>query len=76
MSIAVESFLLNPTNTGTLQRQVQDLVTDGILGGRFRPGDRLPSSRKLATHLGISSITVTLAYTELVANDYLTSRGR
>ena len=76
MSIAVESFLLSPTNTGTLQRQVQDLVTDGILGGRFRPGDRLPSSRKLATHLGISRITVTLAYTELVANDYLTSRGR
>lgn len=76
MPIAVESFLLNPTNTGTLQRQVQDLVTDGILAGRFRPGDRLPSSRKLAAHLEISRITVTLAYTELVANDYLTSRGR
>lgn len=76
MPIAVESFLLNPSHTGTLQRQVQDLVTDGILAGRFRPGDRLPSSRKLAVHLGLSRITVTLAYTELVANDYLTSRGR
>jgi GntR family transcriptional regulator / MocR family aminotransferase len=30
----------------------------------------------LARHLGISRITVTIAYTELLANDYLTSKGR
>ena len=36
----------------------------------------MPSSRGLAEHLGISRITVTLAYAELVAQDYLTSRGR
>ncbi|MGD9865738.1 MAG: PLP-dependent aminotransferase family protein, partial [Pseudodonghicola sp.] len=32
--------------------------------------------RRLASHLGVSRITVTLAYTELVANDYLSARGR
>ena len=36
----------------------------------------MPSSRKLAEWLGVSRITVTLAYAELVANDYLMSRGR
>ncbi|MEL7344492.1 MAG: PLP-dependent aminotransferase family protein, partial [Pseudomonadota bacterium] len=72
----MESFLLNPTSTDTLQEQIQRLVIDGILQGRYQTGDRLPSSRGLAEHLGVSRITVTLAYTELVANDYLVSRGR
>ena len=36
----------------------------------------MPSSRALARHLGISRITVTIAYTDLVADDYLVSRGR
>lgn len=76
MSIAVETFILNPTYQGTLQRQLQEIVTGGILRGQFRPGDRMPSSRGLARHLGISRITVTLAYTDLVANDYLSARGR
>ena len=76
MGIAVETFILDPNHQGTLQRQLQEIVTGAILSGRFRPGDRMPSSRGLAKHLGISRITVTLAYTELVSNDYLTSRGR
>ena len=36
----------------------------------------MPSSRKLAQHLGVSRLTVTLAYSELIADDYLTSAGR
>ena len=47
-----------------------------VVSGRFRAGERMPSSRGLALHLGISRITVTLAYTDLVASDYLTARGR
>ena len=35
----------------------------------------MPSSRGLAEHLGVSRITVTLAYADLVSSDYLTSRG-
>ena len=76
MVVAVEQFILEPGHRGTLQRQVQEIVTNGILAGRFRPGDRMPSSRGLAQYLGISRITVTLAYTDLVASDYLTARGR
>jgi len=76
MAISVETFFLNPDGEGTLQAQIQQMIAQGILSGRFHKGEKLPSSRKLAMHLGVSRITVTLAYTELLANDYLTSRGR
>ena len=76
MSISVETFFLDDSAEGTLQARIQQMVAQGILAGRFRAGERLPSSRKMALHLGVSRITVTLAYTELVADDYLTSRGR
>lgn len=76
MAISVETFFLDPNYRGTLQQQIQHLVIDAILSHRYLPAERMPSSRGLAEHLGISRITVTLAYTDLVANDYLTSRGR
>ncbi len=76
MSIAVETFFLDPAFEGTLQQQIQQIVAGGILSGRFRPGEKIPSSRKLAAHLEVSRITVTLAYNELMADDYLTSAGR
>ena len=76
MPIPVESFFLPPATAGTLQQRIRALVADGIVTGRFRAGDKMPSSRGLADHLGISRITVTLAYTDLVASDYLTPKGR
>lgn len=76
MALPVETFFLTPNHQGTLQSQVQQMIAHGILSGRFGTGEKLPSTRKLAQHLGISRITVTLAYTELVASDYLTARGR
>jgi GntR family transcriptional regulator/MocR family aminotransferase len=76
MAIPVETFYLSPNAQGTLQARIQQMVAEGILSGRFHRGEKLPSSRRLAQHLGVSRITVTLAYTELLANDYLTSRGR
>lgn len=76
MRIAEANFILDPAFDGTLQQQIQRMVSEGILSGRFRPGQRLPSSRGLARHLGVSRITVTLAYTELLSGDYLTARGR
>lgn len=76
MSIAVEALYLTPGAPGSLQQQIRTMVTQAILAGRFRPGQRMPSSRGLAAHLGVSRITVTLAYGDLVASDYLTSSGR
>lgn len=76
MAVELEQFRLDPDFQGTLQQKIQHSVTQGILSGRFRPGERMPSSRKLAAWLGISRITVTLAYSELLSSDYLKSRGR
>lgn len=76
MAISIDTFFLDPDAQGTLQSQIQQMIAQGILSGRFTRGEKLPSSRKLATHLGVSRITVTLAYTELLSNDYLSSKGR
>jgi GntR family transcriptional regulator/MocR family aminotransferase len=76
MALPVETFFLQPDAQGTLQSQIQQMIAQGILSGRFQRGEKLPSTRKLAIHLGVSRITVTIAYTELLANDYLSSKGR
>jgi len=76
MTLPVETFFLSPDAQGTLQQQIQQMIAQGILSGRFQHGEKLPSTRKLAAHLNVSRITVTIAYTELLANDYLTSKGR
>ena len=56
MAISVETFFLDPDAQGTLQAQIQQMIAQGILSGRFRKGEKLPSSRKLASHLGVSRI--------------------
>ncbi len=76
MLIPPEAFVLPPADQGSLQQRIRQMVIDGVLSGRFRPGQKLPSSRRLAAHLQVSRITVTLAYAELVAQDYLVARGR
>lgn len=76
MAAPVETFFLDPEAQGTLQTQIQQMIAEAILSGRLPREEKLPSTRKLASHLGVSRITVTLAYTELQANDYLSSRGR
>jgi GntR family transcriptional regulator/MocR family aminotransferase len=76
MSIPAEAFVLPPAGRGTLQQRIRQMVTKGVLSGRFRAGQKMPSSRGLAEHLGVSRITVTLSYAELVSADYLMARGR
>ncbi|MBC6441895.1 MAG: PLP-dependent aminotransferase family protein [Rhodobacteraceae bacterium] len=76
MTLSAELFFLDPEFEGTLQSQLRQFVASSILSKRFLPGEKLPSSRKLARHLGISRITVTLSYQELVADGYLATRVR
>ena len=76
MPLVEDTFFLDPNFQGSLQSQIQQIVASAILSGRFQAGEKLPSSRKLAAHLGISRITVTLAYNELVADDYISSATR
>ncbi len=52
------------------------LIKADIRAGRLRPGERMPSKRGLAEHLGVSVITVESAYAQLVTEGYVTSRAR
>lgn len=76
MLIPAEAFVLPGAARGSLQQRIRQMVTEGVLAGRFLAGQKMPSSRGLAVHLGVSRITVTLAYAELVSADYLMARGR
>ena len=42
-----------------------DQIQENIMEGTFRPGDKLPSLRKLHNQLGLSVSTVHQAYIEL-----------
>ncbi len=61
---------VDPRSRLSLHRQIYEGWRRGILDGRFRGGDRLPSTRELAGALGISRATVTAAYEQLVAEGY------
>ena len=65
--------LLLPVS-GRRGRQVESALRAAIRDGRLAPGVRLPSSRDLATQLGVARGTVTAAYGQLVAEGYLVSR--
>src|SRR5437868_10595445 len=53
---------------------LEGALRDAIRAGRLRPGTRLPSSRALATDLGIARNTVGEVYSQLVAEGWLTAR--
>ena len=59
-----------------LYAQVAEEIRQAILQGRLKPEQKLPSSRALAESLGISRITVTQSYDQLIGEGYLeTSKG-
>jgi GntR family transcriptional regulator/MocR family aminotransferase len=61
--------------TGTpLHRQIYDGLRRAILEGLLRPGQRIPSTRGLATELGVSRLPVLAAYEQLLHEGYLTGR--
>ena len=76
MQIPPETFLIDRAAALPLQVQLRRQIVLAVHEGRLRPGERMPSSRALAAHLGVGRITVSQAYGDLVATDYLVARGR
>jgi GntR family transcriptional regulator/MocR family aminotransferase len=56
-----------------LGRQIYEFWRTGILDGRFRGGERVPSTREAAAALGLSRGTVAQAYDQLTSEGYLQS---
>ena len=59
-------LFLDPDSDLSLQDQVRRKLVEAACAGAFPPGKRLPSSRGLATQLGVARNTVTLAYQKLL----------
>ena len=57
-----------------LHRQIYDAYRAAILAGSLRPRQRIPSTRSLASELGVSRFPVLNAYAQLLAEGYLESR--
>ncbi|MCP3141658.1 MocR-like pyridoxine biosynthesis transcription factor PdxR [Pyxidicoccus xibeiensis] len=57
-----------------LYRQVYEAYREAIVDRRLRAGQRLPSTRSLATELGISRIPILGAFEQLLAEGYFESR--
>jgi GntR family transcriptional regulator / MocR family aminotransferase len=57
-----------------LHRQIYDAYREGIVEGRLRPGQRIPSTRILASEIRVSRFPVLNAYAQLLAEGYFESR--
>ena len=67
--IAVDRKSLKP-----LHRQIYDAFCTAIVEGGLRPRQRIPSTRVLASELGVSRFPVLNAYAQLLAEGYFESR--
>ena len=65
------AVVLERDSSDPLHRQIYDQWRQGILTGRFRRAERVPSTRELAAALQVSRSTVTQAYEQLIAEGYL-----
>jgi len=67
--IAIERHAQAP-----LHRQIYDAYRAAIVDGALRPGQRVPSTRVLASELGVSRFPVLNAYAQLLAEGYFEGR--
>jgi DNA-binding transcriptional regulator YhcF (GntR family) len=75
--IAFDMIRLDRTAAEPLYEQLYRQIRDELRSGTFTDGtSRLPSSRALAVDLGISRLTVNLAFSKLYAEGYLRSKAR
>lgn len=75
--IAFEMIRLDRESAEPLHQQLYRQIRDELGSGSFTDGaTRLPSSRFLAVNLGISRLTVKLAFSKLHAEGYLQSKLR
>lgn len=69
-------FRVDPNASQSLQAQLRQELVKAILDGRVAQDCPLPSSRALASELGVARNTVVLAYQHLVDENYLIARER
>jgi len=68
---AVADLLLELPDGHRVRPALEDQLRTAIRRGQLRPGVRLPSSRALASQLGVSRGVITETYSQLIAEGYL-----
>ena len=67
--------LQNESNS-PLYEQIYTYIKKEIHDHNLKEGEKLPSSRNLALHLGVSRNTINLAYDQLVSEGYLEAKNK
>ncbi len=67
-------IVVQPQSGVPVYRQIIEQIRFQIAGGVVRPGDELPSTRALSSHLGVNPMTVSKAYASLEQDGVLVRR--
>ena len=71
LPFTIPSLRLVELRTGQVSRDLAQHLREAIANGSLRPGERLPSTRALATSLGVARGTVVEVFAQLAAEGYL-----
>lgn len=63
------------SSSAPLHRQIYEAMRKAIIKSDYRAGAKLPSTRALAVQLGVSRMTVVVAYDQLYAEGYLEGKS-
>lgn len=74
LSLRIPDVVLGRRLGVSLVRQLYSALRKQITKGGFLPGERLPSTRSLSKHLGVSRNTVLETYERLAAEGYVNGR--
>lgn len=69
-------FQLETDSLIPLYEQLYTEIKQAIINGTIEEGEKLPSKRKLAEYLSVSQTTVEFAYSQLVAEGFISSEPR
>ena len=75
MPLKMKPIQLDETAQDPLYRQLYQQLRRQILAGELLPGEKLPSSRRLAKKVGVGRITAIQAYRQLEEEGFITSRS-
>src|SRR5437763_1310481 len=67
-------IVLDHSSPVPLYRQLYERLRTAILTGQLEAGARLPSTRALASAIGVSRTTTALVYDQLLMEGYIESR--
>ncbi len=67
---------LDSSSSMPLYRQLYEYIKKEIISGGYDPGSKLPSKRRLASHLQCSQNTIQAAYGQLLAEGYITAKAK